>query len=155
MIPTEKEMNDALEERVGKENLQKLRSATVAVLGLGGLGSNVAIALARAGVGELILADFDKVDITNLYRQQYKASQLGMPKTEAIFENLKEIAPYLKIRTYEERITEENIEQICNDADIICEAFDDPESKAMLVNHVLENIPDAATRYLSGMFSST
>ena len=151
MIPTEKEMNDALEERVGKENLQKLRSATVAVLGLGGLGSNVAIALARAGVGELILADFDKVDITNLNRQQYKASQLGMPKTEAIFENLKEIAPYLKIRTYEERITEENIEQICNDADIICEAFDDPESKAMLVNHVLENMPDKYLVAASGM----
>lgn len=151
MILTEKEMNDALEERVGKENLQKLRSATVAVLGLGGLGSNVAISLARAGVGELILADFDKVDITNLNRQQYKASQLGMPKTEAIFENLKEIAPYLKIRTYEERITEENIEQICNDADIICEAFDDPQAKAMLVNHVLENMPDKYLVAASGM----
>ncbi|MBO7425874.1 MAG: thiamine biosynthesis protein ThiF [Clostridiales bacterium] len=157
MIPTEKEMNDALEERVGKENLQKLKSSTVAVLGLGGLGSNVSVSLARAGVGKLILADFDKVDITNLNRQQYKASQLGIPKTEAIFENLKEIAPYLEIKTYEERITEENIERICKDADIICEAFDNPEAKAMLVNHVLENMPDKYLVAASGMagFDST
>ena len=157
MIPTEKEMNDALEERVGKENLQKLKSSTVAVLGLGGLGSNVSVSLARAGVGKLILADFDKVDITNLNRQQYKASQLGIPKTEAIFENLKEIAPYLEIKTYEERITEDNIERICKDADIICEAFDNPEAKAMLVNHVLENMPDKYLVAASGMagFDST
>lgn len=157
MIPTEKEMNDALEERVGKENLQKLKSSTVAVLGLGGLGSNVSVSLARAGVGKLILADFDKVDITNLNRQQYKASQLGIPKTKAIFENLKEIAPYLEIKTYEERITEENIERICKDADIICEAFDNPEAKAMLVNHVLENMPDKYLVAASGMagFDST
>ena len=151
MIPTEKEMNDALEERVGKDNLQKLKSATVAVLGLGGLGSNVAIALARAGVGKLILADFDKVDITNLNRQQYKASQTGMTKTAAIFENLKEISPYLEITTYDERITEENIGRICSDADVICEAFDDPEAKAMLVNHVLENMPDKYLVAASGM----
>lgn len=151
MIPTEKEMNDALEERVGKDNLQKLKSATVAVLGLGGLGSNVSIALARAGVGKLILADFDKVDITNLNRQQYKAAQIGMTKTAAIFENLKEIAPYLEITTYAERITEENIERICKNADIICEAFDDPEAKAMLVNHVLENMPDKYLVAASGM----
>lgn len=157
MIPTEKEMSDALEERVGKENLQKLKSSTVAVLGLGGLGSNVSVSLARAGVGKLILADFDKVDITNLNRQQYKASQLGIPKTEAIFENLKEIAPYLEIKTYEERITEENIERICKDADIICEAFDNPEAKAMLVNHVLENMSDKYLVAASGMagFDST
>ncbi|MCR5802756.1 MAG: thiamine biosynthesis protein ThiF [Clostridia bacterium] len=157
MIPTEKEMNDALEERVGKEKLQKLKSSTVAVLGLGGLGSNVAVSLARAGVGKLILADFDKVDITNLNRQQYKASQLGIPKTKAIFENLKEIAPYLEIKTYEERITEDNIERICKDADIICEAFDNPEAKAMLVNHVLENMPDKYLVAASGMagFNST
>ena len=69
MIPTKEEWNNALEERHGKELHTAFSSATVAVCGLGGLGSNIAIALARAGVGRLILIDFDRVDITNLHRQ--------------------------------------------------------------------------------------
>ena len=95
-------------------------------------------ALARAGVGKLILIDFDRVDISNLHRQQYKASQLGLPKTEALAANLKEIAPYIELETHTLRITEDNIGELLTDADIICEAFDNPECKAMLVNAVLE-----------------
>ena len=106
MIPSQEQWMDALNERHGADLQGKFSSATVAVCGLGGLGSNIAIALARAGVGKLILIDFDRVDITNLHRQQYKASQIGKYKTEALSENLLEIAPYIKIETITVRITE-------------------------------------------------
>ena len=151
MIPTKEEWNNALEERHGKELHTAFSSATVAVCGLGGLGSNIAIALARAGVGRLILIDFDRVDITNLHRQQYKAEQIGMYKTVALAENLKEIAPYISLEIHTERITEDNVLTLLKDADIICEAFDDAEAKAMLTNLVLEEMPDKFLVAASGM----
>ncbi len=150
-IPAKEEIQQALEMRHGKQLQKKFSNATVAICGLGGLGSHIAFALARAGIGTLILIDFDKVDITNLHRQQYKASQIGMPKTEALTANLKEIAPYITIRTHTVRVTEENFATLLADADIICEAFDGAEEKAMLVNGVLEKLN---TKYLiaaSGM----
>ena len=151
MIPTKEEWIKALTERHGKELQQAFSSATVAVCGLGGLGSNIAIALARAGVGRLILIDFDRVDITNLHRQQYKADQIGMYKTVALAENLKEIAPYISLEIHTERITEDNALTLLQDADIICEAFDDAECKAMLTNTVLTELPDKYLVAASGM----
>ena len=150
-IPTKEEMQRTLEARHGKELQAKFTGSTVAICGLGGLGSNIAVALARAGVGKLILIDFDKVDISNLHRQQYQADQIGLYKTEALTENLKRIAPYVEIISYAVRITAENFQELLQDADIICEAFDDAEAKAMLVNGVLEKLH---TKYLiaaSGM----
>ena len=151
LIPTKDEWNKALCERHGEELQQKFSSATVAICGLGGLGSNIAISLARAGIGKLILIDFDKVDITTLHRQQYKASQIGMNKTDALSENLKEIAPYTGIESHTVRITEDNAAELLKDADIICEAFDDAECKAMLTNLVLEIMPDKFLVAASGM----
>ena len=151
MIPTKEEWNNALEERHGKELHRAFASATVAVCGLGGLGSNIAIALARAGIGKLILIDFDRVDITNLHRQQYKADQIGMYKTVALAENLKEIAPYISLEIHTERITEDNAVTLLQDADIICEAFDDAECKAMLTNTVLTEMRDKYFVAASGM----
>ena len=151
MIPTKEEWNKALEERHGKELHQAFSSATVAVCGLGGLGSNIAIALARAGIGKLILIDFDRVDITNLHRQQYKADQIGMYKTVALAENLKEIAPYISLEIHTERITEDNAVTLLQDADIICEAFDDAECKAMLTDTVLTEMRDKYLVAASGM----
>lgn len=151
MIPTKEEMTAALKERQGAKLQEKLSSATVAVCGLGGLGSNIAISLARAGIGKLILIDFDKVDITNLHRQQYKASQIGMFKTEALSANLKEIAPYTEVRTHTVRICESNASDLLKDADIICEAFDNAECKAMLTNTVLETMPQKFLVAASGM----
>ena len=150
-IPTKEEMQRTLEARHGKELPAKFTGGTVAICGLGGLGSNIAVALARAGVGRLILIDFDRVDISNLHRQQYQADQIGLYKTEALTENLKRIAPYVEIISHAVRITEENFQELLKDADIICEAFDDAEAKAMLVNGVLEQLH---TKYLiaaSGM----
>ena len=151
MIPSKKEWMDTLNERHGSGLQQKISSATVAVCGLGGLGSNIAIALARVGVGKLILIDFDRVDITNLHRQQYKANQIGLYKTEALAENLLEIAPYVKTQTFTEMITEDNFTNLLKEADVICEAFDNAEAKAMLVNGILEQLPECYLVAASGM----
>ena len=151
LIPTKEEWNTALIERHGIDTQHKFSSATVAICGLGGLGSNIAISLAHAGIGKLILVDFDKVDITNLHRQQYKANQIGMNKTDALSENLKEIAPYIELETHTERVTEKNAVNLLQGADIICEAFDDAEAKAMLTNLVLETMPDKYLVAASGM----
>ena len=110
-IPSKEEMQQALIKRQGKDLQEKLENSTVAVCGLGGLGSNISIALPRAGIGKLILIDYDIVDITNLHRQQYKASQIGMYKTEALAENLKEIAPYVELKTHTVKITDDNFDQ--------------------------------------------
>ena len=151
MYPTKEEWNSSLEERHGKELHNAFSAATVAVCGLGGLGSNIAIALARAGVGKLILIDFDRVDITNLHRQQYKASQIGLYKTEALAENLKEIAPYISLELHTERITEGNAKDLLSVADIVCEAFDSAESKAMLTGIVLTEMREKHLVAASGM----
>ena len=151
MIPAKEEWHKALEARHGAELQKRLDRATVAVCGLGGLGSNIAVALTRAGVGKLILIDFDRVDITNLHRQQYKITQLGRYKTEALSENLSEIAPYTARVTHTVRIDEGNAAELLKDADIICEAFDNAECKAMLTNLVLEKLPDKYLVAASGM----
>ena len=151
LIPTKEEWNKALTERHGEKLQTKFSSVTVAICGLGGLGSNVAISLARAGIGKLILIDFDRVDITNLHRQQYKANQLGMNKTDALRDNLLEIAPYVTLETHTICVKEENATHLLQGADIICEAFDDAECKAMLTNLVLEEMPDKYLVAASGM----
>ena len=151
MIPTAQEMRNALDDRHGEELQSKFSGATVAICGLGGLGSNIAIALARAGIGKLILIDFDKVEISNLHRQQYKASQVGLDKTDALYVNIREIAPYIQLEVHKTRITEENISELLKDADIICEAFDNAETKAMLTNRVLELFPEKYLVAASGM----
>jgi len=151
MIPKEEDWIKALESRCGSKLMKNFLSATVAICGLGGIGSNIAVALARAGVGKLILIDFDIVDITNLHRQQYKANQIGMYKTCAMEENLREIAPYTKVDIYTSFLNEKNISHLLKDADIVCEAFDDAENKAILVNNVLENMEDKYIVASSGM----
>lgn len=151
MIPTTEEWFLTLEQRHGKALQGKFSAATVAVCGLGGLGSNIAISLARVGIGKLILIDFDRVDISNLHRQQYKATQIGKYKAQALAENLLEIAPYLEVRAVTARITEENYMDLLYDADVICEAFDNAEAKAMLANAVLETMPYKYLVAASGM----
>ena len=151
MFPSESQWTAALIARHGPELHRRFSSASVAVCGLGGLGSNIAVALARAGIGTLLLIDFDLVDISNLHRQQYKASQTGRYKTEALAENLSEIAPYTKVKTLTAKITEENFAEVLKDADIVCEAFDDAQAKAMLANAVLEKLPDRYLVAASGM----
>ena len=151
MIPTKEEWIQALDDRHGIEFHEKISSTTVAVCGLGGLGSNIAIALARVGIGKLILIDFDKVDITNLHRQQYKTNQIGIYKTEALQYNLKEINPYLETEIHTVCVDENNAKDLLKDCDIICEGFDNAECKAMLTNFVLEEMPEKYIVSASGM----
>ena len=151
MFVSKNEWTEALIARHGIELHKRFSSVTVAVCGLGGLGANIAVALARAGIGKLVLIDFDRVDVTNLHRQQYKANQVGRYKTDALAENLLEIAPYAEIETVTERITEENFIDFLKDVDVVCEAFDKAESKAMLVNCVLEQLPECYLVAASGM----
>lgn len=151
MLPTREEMQHALKLRHGAELQRKLSGSTVAICGLGGLGSNIAVALARAGVGKLSLIDFDRVDVTNLHRQQYKANQVGKNKTEALSEVLAEIAPYIEIEIHTIRLDEENTVELLQGADIVCEAFDCAESKAMLANAVLTGLSGRYLVAASGM----
>ena len=151
MIPSKEDWHRVLEARHGAELQKRLDRASVAVCGLGGLGSNIAVALARAGVGRLILIDFDRVDITNLHRQQYKITQLGRYKTEALSESLAGIAPYTVLQTHTVRIDESNAAELLKDADIVCEAFDDAGCKAMLTDIVLDRMPEKYLVAASGM----
>ncbi len=147
---TKEEWYNALEARHGADLQQKFSAASVSVCGLGGLGSNVAITLARAGIGRLMLIDFDKVDISNLHRQQYGVSQLGMYKTEAMKQTLGEIAPYCNVITHTAKLAGDNLSQLA-DCDIVCECFDNAECKAMLVNEIAEHYPEKYIVAASGM----
>ena len=140
----------AMIERHGKDVYQKLKNASVAIAGIGGLGSNIAISLARSGVGEILIVDFDKVDITNINRQQYFVEQIGMNKTDALKETLQRINPYIRIKTVQRRVDEDNVAEIFGQYNIVCEAFDDAQNKAMLVNTLLEKT-DACVIAASGM----
>lgn len=141
----------ALKMRHGAENQERFEAATVAVCGLGGLGSNIAIALARAGIGKLILIDYDRVELTNLHRQEYGISQIGQYKTKALAYNLRRINPYIDIETHTVKVDEENAFHLLRKADIVCEAFDDAEAKAMLVNLAAETMPEKYVVAASGM----
>ena len=147
---TKNEWLAALEQRHGAELQRRFSAAYVAVCGLGGLGSNVAISLARAGIGKLHLIDFDRVDISNLHRQQYTVSQLGMYKTEAMKQILSEISPYCEVVTHTVRLDEKALSFIAV-CDIVCECFDNAECKAMLVNGVSECYPEKYIVAASGM----
>lgn len=150
-IPSPEEIRSALIKKQGLDVVEKLERSTVAICGLGGLGSNIAICLARSGVKKLILVDFDRVDVTNLQRQQFKASQVGMPKADALVENLREIAPYVELESHVAKVSEENALDLVREADAVCEAFDGAEAKAMLVNLVLESCPGKFLVAASGM----
>lgn len=141
-IPSREVMREALNIRHGEELQNKISAARVAVCGLGGLGSNIAIALARAGVGHLHLIDFDRVDLTNLNRQQYAVGQLGQYKTDALRETLSLVSPYCDVTCDTIQVTEENLPDLLKAEDYICEAFDRAEAKAMLVSGVLEHFPE-------------
>ena len=150
-IFSKEDINQALWERHSLETQEKLSKGRVAIAGLGGLGSNVAFALARIGVGHLHLIDFDRVDLTNLNRQQYFLKHVGRNKTDALKEQLLEINPYLEIITDCVRVTEVNLIFLFQEEDIICEAFDDPDAKAMLACGILEHFPDKKLVSASGL----
>ena len=151
MKPSKEEIEKCLIERQTEEVQEKLFQAKIAICGLGGLGSAIAIALARAGVGTLHLIDFDRVDLSNLNRQQYSYEETGMTKPDALEQEILRFAPYCKIEKDFIKLTEENAKEILKNDHIICEAFDVPEEKAMLTNTVLEQLPGIPLVGASGM----
>ena len=148
---TNEEFKNALIERHGRDIYEKLINSRVAIAGLGGLGSNVAISLARAGIGKLFLVDFDTVDITNLNRQQYFTEDIGRKKTEALSDIIKKINPVIKLETADTYVTEENALSLFKDYPIVCECFDKAENKAMLINTLLGQTDDITVVSASGM----
>ena len=119
MTPDRETFHAALVARHGAERQAKFDAARVAVCGLGGLGSNVAIALARAGVGHLHLLDFDRVEPSNLNRQQYLADQVGLAKADALRANIAAINPYCDVVAQTVRIAPGNIATLFAADDIV------------------------------------
>lgn len=130
---------------------RKLREARVAVAGLGGLGSQVAIMLARCGVGTLHLIDCDVVETSNLNRQAYRICHLGKRKVAALADELQTIQPYCQVLTTHIRMDERNTVDVLRDDMLIIEAFDDAAAKAMLVNTILTQTKDKVVIAASGM----
>ena len=148
---SQEELDRAFDARFPKEMQVKLRAAKVAVAGIGGLGSNIAVMLARSGIGKLLLVDFDVVDVTNLNRQMYFIPQLGKPKAEALPELLYQINPYAAYESVCVKVTPENVRELFYDYPIVCEAFDCPDQKAMLVRELLVQCPKTTVISGNGM----
>jgi len=129
----------------------RMKSAVVGVAGLGGLGSAVAISLARMGIGTLILADFDIVEPSNLNRQNYFIEHIGMPKTEAMTQILFQINPYIRVEPHTVVLTRENIPDIFKSATVVVECFDGAEAKAMIIETVADTLPEAFAVGASGL----
>ena len=141
-IPSPEEMERLLYARHTPGVHQRLRKAVVGILGLGGLGSAVAVALARMGIGKLVLADYDVVEPTNLNRQQYFIDQIGMKKTDALRENLTRINPYVAVETIDEVLTEESIVRHFKAVDALAECFDDAAMKATALRAALRDLKE-------------
>ena len=148
---SQEDTQQALHKGLTPEQSHLLQEAIVAVVGLGGLGSNVAMWLARLGVGHLLLYDFDKVELSNLNRQYYFLEDVGKYKAEALLAKLQQVNPYGDYQSKVARLTEANLEELLAPAHIICEALDKAEAKAMLVNGVLEKFPDKYLVAASGL----
>lgn len=133
------------------DSSNELQTARIGIAGLGGLGSHIAVFLARAGVTHLHLVDFDCVDSSNLERQHYFLRHIGRLKTEALAEQLLEINPVLNLQLDNLRLGESNAAAVFAGDDIICEAVDVPETKAMLVSTLLSAYADKIVIAASGL----
>ncbi len=119
-----------------------LTRSCIGIAGCGGLGSNAAVALVRAGIGKLILADFDNVEMSNLNRQYFFLNQVGTKKVDALANNLKSINPEVELEIFNKKIDPESIQKIFGSVDLLIEAFDKAESKKWLIEKWSINNPD-------------
>ena len=149
--PTFEEFEYMLTARHTPKIHKKLKNASVAIGGLGGLGSNAAVSLARMGIGRLKLVDFDTVEPTNLNRQHYFIPQIGMKKTDALAETVARVNPFIKIEKADILVTNRNICEIFSGFDVILECFDNKNTKAMFTGEVLKKLPNSFLIGASGV----
>lgn len=131
--------------------LKVWQSSVIGIAGAGGLGSNIAISLVRAGIGKLIIADFDTVNTTNLNRQQFFLEQVGLPKVTAIKDNLQKINPFCECIIHNLKITPQNLAEVFGKCDILMEALDGAEQKQMLIETWQELYPSKFLIGASGL----
>lgn len=137
--------------RYGKTIYNKLKSSHIPICGAGGLGSHIAISLARLGIGELTIIDKDVVDITNLGRQAYEMTDLGKPKVIALKDILHRINPFIKVNAVHTTINSSNFDNYLKGFPYIIEAFDSAENKAELTSYVLTHYPATTLIGASGV----
>ena len=128
-----------------------LSKAVVGVAGLGGLGSNIALSLARVGVKKLVLADFDVVEPSNLNRQQYFVRHIGLKKTQALKELINDVNPFVEVETHDIFLDEKNVASVFGECEILCEAFDNVAGKAMILNEAGASLKEKKIIGASGM----
>ena len=130
-----------LENLIGSFSLEKLKESTVLVVGLGGVGGYVVEALARSGIGNLILVDYDKVDITNFNRQIIAINEnIGKYKVDCFKERIGSINEECNVISYNLRIDNDNFKDIFNTKiDFVVDAVDDIRAKVSIINYCLEN----------------
>lgn len=150
-LPSKDEIEKVLCSRHSPDIHYKIRNAKIGIAGLGGLGSNIAAMLVRAGISDLTVADFDVVDISNINRQNYFLEQIGRAKPDATEELLRKINPYITVTKHCVKLDPSNVPEVFGKCDIVCEAFDAPTEKAMLINTILEECPGVKIISGSGM----
>ncbi|KAA0893308.1 sulfur carrier protein ThiS adenylyltransferase ThiF [Oryzomonas rubra] len=149
--PSEDELQRLMAARHTPGVHARLQAATVGIAGVGGLGSAVAVALARTGVGRIVIADFDVVEPSNLNRQQYFVDQLGHPKVAALADNLARINPYITVEPHHVMLSPANIPTVFALCTVVVEAFDRADMKAMLVETLLALMPEVVVVAASGL----
>jgi sulfur carrier protein ThiS adenylyltransferase len=145
------ELEALLVARHGPGVYERLKQARVGIGGCGGLGSTVAVALVRSGVGELVLVDFDVVEPSNLNRQQFFVDQLGQSKVEALGSTLARINPYVTVVRHCARLTKALVPTLFAGCDVVAECFDNPAAKAELATAMRRSLPGTPLVTVSGI----
>ena len=151
VMPEREVLRSMIASRNSPELNLALSKAVIGVAGLGGLGSNIALSLARVGVKKLVLADFDVVEPSNLNRQQYFVRHIGMKKTQALKELINDVNPFVEVETHDIFLDEKNVASVFGECEILCEAFDNVAGKAMILNEAGASLKDKKIIGASGM----
>lgn len=149
--PSAEDLEGLLVARHGPGVHARLKRGEIGIAGCGGLGSTLAVALARSGVGKLILVDFDVVEPSNLNRQQFFIDQIGLPKVEALAANLRRINPYVELELHQLRLTKAEVPQLFANCTVVAECFDNPAAKAELSAAMRRQLPAVPLVAVSGI----
>ncbi len=129
----------------------KLQKSSVGIAGVGGLGSNVAVSLARAGIGRIVIVDFDTVEESNLTRQYYFRDQIGMLKVKALKRTIHRIDKSVKVDIFNNMLMKNNIDEYFHNVDVIVEALDSAQIKTMFIEEVMQKLPNVPIVGCSGV----